>query len=375
MNQTSKEDKKVEVSKARENLTSGFNSQTAKEMRMFCIDKNLYLGNLEAATNVLLLGWNGISHMLGLDYVPLPQKISSMIPRLVLMHLKVADLPHEDLLSCLSEAIRFVDTAMANNGVVLIYCFRGQSCSATLGIAYLMHKYHYKFEKALQKVKSKCSGINPQVGFIAQLKMFESMNYSLDSKNLQYKMFKLYCVSEKMRKAKVLFRDSLDKIMDSDPAGGLPGSAEAATARASKGRYPMIVKCRKCRRTLASCFNMLPHVRGETPSWMDNQWSRLTEEDVLDDASNPAGIGFCSKSSFINPVSWMESQIRQKVEGGLHCPKCKTLVGSFSWISKVLCNACGATIVPYFQLDLTETIFRTQNTYLQPCFSRNPVLV
>ncbi len=342
---------------------------------MFCIDKNLYLGNLESATNTLLLEWSGISHIVSLDHVPLPQKIGSLLPRLVFMHLKVSDLPHEDLLSYVFEAIHFIDTAMAINGVVLIYCFRGKSCSATLVIAYLMHKYRYKLDKALRKVKSRCSSINPQIGFLAQLKMFESMDYSLDGKNLQYKMFKLFCASEKMRKAKILFRDSLDKVLDCDPAGGLPGSAEAAAAYASKDRYPMIIKCRKCRRTLASAFNMLPHVRGKTPDWMDDQWARLKEEYVYDDACSPAGIGFCSKSIFISPISWMEPQIRKKLDGILHCPKCENLVGRFSWISKILCNGCGATVNPYFQLDLTETIFRTQNTYLQPYFLRNPVLV
>ena len=30
-------------------------------------------------------------------------------------------------------------------------------------------------------------------------------------------MFRLHCASEKMRKAKILFRDSLDLVLDEDP--------------------------------------------------------------------------------------------------------------------------------------------------------------
>ena len=39
-----------------------------------------------------------------------------------------------------------------------------------------------------------------------------------------------------MRKAKILFRDILDSVIDPDPAGGLPGSAASQIAAASKGK-------------------------------------------------------------------------------------------------------------------------------------------
>ena len=41
--------------------------------------------------------------------------------------------------------------------------------------------------------------------------------------------------AERMRKAKILFRDILDSVIDPDPAGGLPGSAASQIAAASKG--------------------------------------------------------------------------------------------------------------------------------------------
>ena len=344
--------------------------------KMTRIEPNLYLGSIEAATDVILLGSNAISHIVSVDSVPLPRKISAMLPRISFMHMQVSDLPDEDLLSHLGEAIAFIDLAISRGGAVLVHCFRGRSRSATVVIAYLMHKHHYKLEKAFFKVKTKRECINPHIGFLAQLKLFEAMDYTIDLNNVQYKMFRLYCASERMRKAKILFRDSLDKVLDVDPAGGLPGSAEAAAAAASKSRYPMIYKCRKCRRTLATAFNMLPHVRGETPNWMDDKWARLSEEDVIDDASSPAGLDLCSQSVFITPVGWMETEIKQNLSGKLYCPNCQVRVGTYSWVMGDLCKGCGATVLPAFQLDMTEIIFRTCNKYLQSGYTaRGPILV
>lgn len=331
---------------------------------------------MEAATDVILLESNAITHIISVDSVPLPRKISSILPRIIFKHLQISDLPNEDLLSSLVEAVDFIEVAVAKGGVVLVHCFKGRSRSATVVIAYLMHKHRYTLEKAFYKVKNKREMINPHIGFLAQLKMFEAMDYTLDPGNVQYKMFRLFCASERMRKAKILFRDSLDKVLDTDPAGGLPGSAEAAAAAASKNHYPMIFKCRKCKRTLASAFNMLPHVKGETPNWMDSKWARLTEEDILDDASSPAGLDLCSQSVFITPVSWMEHEIKQNLSGKLYCPNCPAKVGSYSWILGDLCKGCGAVVLPAFQLDMTEIIFRTHNRYLQSgCTSRGPILV
>ena len=344
--------------------------------KMTRIDKNLFLGSIEAATDVILLESNAITHIVSVDSVPLPRKISSTLPRISFMHMQVSDLPDEDLLSHLGEVIAFIDSAISRGGSVLVHCFRGRSRSASVVIAYMMYKHHYKLEKAFAKVRSKRDCINPHVGFMAQLKLFESMEFTIDPNNVQYKMFRLFCASERMRKAKILFRDSLDKVLDVDPAGGLPGSAEAAASAASKSRYPMIYKCKKCRRTLATAFNMLPHVRGESPNWMDEKWARLNEEDVLDDASSPAGLNLCNQSVFVAPVGWMEHEIKQNLSGRLYCPNCQVRVGNYSWILGDLCKGCGANVLPAFQLDMTEIIFRTHNRYLQSGYlARGPILV
>ena len=70
-------------------------------------------------------------------------------------------------------------------------------------------------------------------------------------------------------------------------------------------------------------------------------------------------------SVFINPVKWMEPEIRQNLSGRLYCPNCQTRVGQYSWILGKDCGGCEANVNPSFSLDITEIIFRTKNRFLQ----------
>ena len=110
------------------------------------------------------------------------------------------------------------------------------------------------------------------------------MGYQIDPSNIQLKMFRLHCASERMRKAKILFRDSLNIVLDDDPASGGPSSTDPAGVMTSSGAFsnlsgsvatsvcqqgsggsakshPMQYKCKRCRRILATAFNLLPHCR------------------------------------------------------------------------------------------------------------------
>ena len=53
------------------------------------IERGLFLGSLEAATDVILLESNAITHIVTVDSVPLPRKITSMMPRIAILHLQV----------------------------------------------------------------------------------------------------------------------------------------------------------------------------------------------------------------------------------------------------------------------------------------------
>lgn len=330
--------------------------------KMNKIEKNLYLGNMEAATDVILLESHGITHIITLDSVPLPRKISSFLPKIKNLHIQVTDLPDEDILSFITPALAFINEGITSGGNVLVHCFRGKSRSATIVTAFIMQKYNLSFEQALARVKAKRECVNPHQGFLAQLKLYESMDYHLDPSNVQFKMFKLRLASERMRKAKILFRDSLENVLDEDP--GERGSA--------RGQYSQLYKCKKCRRTLATSHNVIPHVIGESPDWADGKWS-LPAEEVFEGASD-IGLELCSQSVFINPIRWMQSEIKQNLSGRLYCPNCQTKVGQYTWIKGCQCSSCKAVLIPAFQLDVTEIIFKTKSRYLQSS-GREPVIV
>ena len=333
-------------------------------VKMSKIEKGLFLGNLEAATDVILLESNAISHIITIDSVPLPRKMSSFLPRIVNVHLQVSDLKDEDILSCIETAVDFIDSALHSEGNnVLVHCFRGKSRSAALVIAYLMQKYRYSVEKAWKKVKSKRECISPHDGFIGQLKLFESMDFSLDPSNLQFKMFKQHLASERMRKAKILFRDTLDNVLDQDP-----GENHSSKSK----NYSMLFKCKRCRRTLATSHNLMPHVRSEPPVWNDAKWS-LPAEEVLEGTSD-LGLELCNQTVFINPIRWMQNEVKQSIWGRLFCPNCQAGVGDYSWVKGLQCASCKVTVTPAFQLDVTEIIFKTKSRFLQSS-GREPVLV
>ena len=189
-------------------------------------------------------------------------------------------------------------------------------------------------------------------------------------------MFRLHCASERMRKAKILFRDSLDLVLDEDPVNtGTPANILKGNQHGSS-YHPMVYKCKRCRRTLATAFNMLPHCVRESPDWSNEKWA-LPCEEVLEGASD-TGLPLCSASVFINPTRWMEGEIKARLAGRLYCPQCQARVGHYSWVVGRECDSlsggCGAAVVPAFQLDMTEIIFRTRNKYLQST-GREPVVV
>jgi protein-tyrosine phosphatase len=92
--------------------------------KMNKIEKNLYLGNMEAATDVILLESHEITHVITLDTIPLPRKMSSFLPRISNMHLNVTDLEDEDILSHIDVAVNFIREAISKGGNVLVHCFR-----------------------------------------------------------------------------------------------------------------------------------------------------------------------------------------------------------------------------------------------------------
>lgn len=87
--------------------------------------------------------------------------------------LHILDLPQTELSDYYTQAFNFIDQSISEEGKVLIHCNAGVSRSAAILIAYLMKSQNLSYEAAWSLVKDKRPSINPNIGFIIQLKNYE----------------------------------------------------------------------------------------------------------------------------------------------------------------------------------------------------------
>uniref|UniRef100_A0A1I8PYL7 Dual specificity protein phosphatase 19 n=1 Tax=Stomoxys calcitrans TaxID=35570 RepID=A0A1I8PYL7_STOCA len=88
------------------------------------------------------------------------------------------DLPEASLKDVIfKEAFDFIESArLLEAGRVLVHCNAGVSRSASVVIAYLMRYSDMDFEKAFKHVKSRRECIQPNAGFMRQLREFEQVD-------------------------------------------------------------------------------------------------------------------------------------------------------------------------------------------------------
>jgi len=82
----------------------------------------------------------------------------------------VEDNSSEDLLARIPAAIEFIEKSLAEGGNVFVHCANGISRSPTVVTAYLMKTRNLSTEEALAFVSSKRACVDPNKGFIQQLK-------------------------------------------------------------------------------------------------------------------------------------------------------------------------------------------------------------
>jgi hypothetical protein len=96
--------------------------------------------SISAARSSRSLSERRITHILSVCPDPIPGEL----PESGMTHLRipVEDVDHADLLIYLPTAVRFIDQAMRNHGIVLVHCVQGLSRSATVVAAYCKFKWH-----------------------------------------------------------------------------------------------------------------------------------------------------------------------------------------------------------------------------------------
>jgi len=175
---------------------------------MDLIIEDLYLGNVMAASDYNFLKSVGITHIVRV----LKEDEGTIFPQFKYKIIPLHDLPDQNISKHFASVHEFIDGALNGNerravrNKVLVHCLVGMSRSSTMVISYLMHKYPgYPLTKALKFVKSKRPIVNPNEGFLRQLKKFQTY---LESKYLKEK--------EERRIKLVLDREKIERLRKQD---------------------------------------------------------------------------------------------------------------------------------------------------------------
>ena len=76
--------------------------------------------------------------------------------------------------------------------------------------------------------------------------------------------------------------------------------------------HHLLPRCKQCRRVLATCDNLVPHVSGHSPYWYS-----------VAPRGSRGGQEQCTQTVSINPMAWMEDSLRSSLQGKLSCPHCR----------------------------------------------------
>jgi len=230
----------------------------------------------------------------------------------------IDDVEDEDLLQHFAATNAFIEEGLAGGGGVFVHCAMGKSRSATCCIAYMMHKYHVSPQEALDHIRKVRPIVEPNEGFWQQLEMYHRMNMPLKVEESPIYQRWIY-QREVQLSSECGMAPEASKIRYEDEH--LPNEdAESAE---------FDVKCKKCRRTVATSAFIIPH---KPPPHNEPFPTELT----------------CAHH-FIDPLSWMRDELgKGEIEGRFDCPKCKAQIGKYSW--KGMRCSCGKWETPAITL-------------------------
>ena len=143
------------------------------------ITDKIYLGDIEGATNYNYFKNENIHNILSIVNEP-PEYPSSL--KINHKCLKFEDKDNTNIVKYFQECIDFIEVS----DKIYIHCLFGISRSPTIVIAYLIWKTHSNFENVYNFVKKRRPNIEPNKGFISQLKQFDNM---LKNNNYELKKF------------------------------------------------------------------------------------------------------------------------------------------------------------------------------------------
>ncbi|KAG9101379.1 hypothetical protein FRC06_003075 [Ceratobasidium sp. 370] len=238
-------------------------------MSMDEVIENLWVGDLGAATSLELLKEAGVKYvvscMRGKVRVHEASQLSVLIRSGIPPHcaavlyictmrryqIPLDDTEEQDVLSYLPATIAFIQSALSSGDGVLIHCMAGMSRSATIAAAYIMHSQGLDPTGALDLIREVRPVIQPNPAFLHQLEVFHAAFCKVTKRDKNIREYYL--------------ERTTDQVINGDgspPEMNMFASfprTPTASAPATPGGPRRRIRCKMCRRELATREHMMEH--------------------------------------------------------------------------------------------------------------------
>lgn len=134
-------------------------------------EERVWLGDIATASNIPKLQEMGITHV-----VSAILGLSELSNEFTYHRIPVRDVEWEELSAYFHETADFIQNALneSPDNKVFVHCVCGVSRSATLVASWLIKYRGYKADDAVEYLKSKREVVDPNSGFLEQLRVFET---------------------------------------------------------------------------------------------------------------------------------------------------------------------------------------------------------
>jgi len=277
----------------------------------------------------------------------------------------VDDVEDENLLVHFEESGAWIEKALNEGGGVLVHCAMGKSRSATIIIAYLLRKSYRQMQNsptpkdlstqtaslsiapdnpryshphtvtsALSLLRESRPIVEPNEGFMKQLELYAEMSCPTDIEgDTRYQRWVYGLEVEEA----VACGKAPERVRFEDEVEGGGGAAE-------EEHQNVELRCRKCRKTLATSPYILHHTPKSTTS-ITSPYAPISS------LSTPATSPPACQHHHLTPLSWMRPILSQGLlSGRIDCPnpKCGAQIGRYAW-QGMQCS-CGIWVCPAFTL-------------------------